>query len=188
MRLGYAHRAWIENDSDLDAITPALRFLEQIHQPDRRAGVADLQMIGQTLSHYKILEKLGEGGMGAVFLAEDINLDRKVALKVLPADMADDPGRLERFEREAKAIAALNHPNIVTIHSVEEADGVRFLTMELVEGVTLDEKIDPGRHAARRGSSRSPGRWPRRCARRTRRASPTATSSPPTSWSPTTAG
>ncbi|MBW2278489.1 MAG: serine/threonine protein kinase, partial [Deltaproteobacteria bacterium] len=82
--------------------------------------------------------------MGAVYLAEDVNLDRKVALKVLPADMADDPERLERFEREAKAIAALNHPNIVTIHSVEEADGVRFLTMERVEGVPLDEKIVRG--------------------------------------------
>ena len=80
-------------------------------------------MIGQTISHYRILDKLGEGGMGAVFLAEDITLDRKVALKVLPAEMADNRERLERFEREAKAIAALNHPNIVTIHSVEEADG-----------------------------------------------------------------
>jgi serine/threonine protein kinase/tetratricopeptide (TPR) repeat protein len=98
-------------------------------------------MIDQTLSHYRILEKLGEGGMGAVFLAEDTRLDRKVALKVLPADMADNVERLERFEREAKAIAALNHPNIVTIHSVEEADGTRFLTMECVEGVPLDEKI-----------------------------------------------
>ncbi|MDX1643683.1 MAG: serine/threonine-protein kinase, partial [Thermoanaerobaculia bacterium] len=101
-------------------------------------------MIGRTLSHYKILDKLGEGGMGAVFLAEDINLDRKVALKILPAEMADDPERLERFEREAKVVASLNHPNIVTIHSVEEADGVRFLTMECVEGEALDARIKPG--------------------------------------------
>jgi len=100
-------------------------------------------MIGQTISHYRILEKLGEGGMGAVFLAEDTRLDRKVALKVLPADMAGNAERLERFEREAKAIAALNHPNIVTIHSVEESDGIRFLTMERVEGAPLDDKITP---------------------------------------------
>ncbi len=101
-------------------------------------------MIGQTISHYKILEKLGEGGMGAVYLAEDVNLDRKVALKVLPADVSDDPDRLERFEREAKAIAALNHPNIVTIYSVEQEGDVRFLTMERVEGVPLDDKIVRG--------------------------------------------
>ncbi|MDX1643682.1 MAG: protein kinase [Thermoanaerobaculia bacterium] len=101
-------------------------------------------MIGQTLSHYKIVEKLGEGGMGAVYLAEDGRLGRQVALKILPAEMADDPERLERFEREAKVVAALNHPNIVTIHSVEEADGVRFLTMERVEGVSLEEKVVPG--------------------------------------------
>jgi len=98
-------------------------------------------VIGQTLSHYKILSKLGEGGMGAVYLAEDTTLDRKVALKVLTDELASDPTHLERFEREAKAIAALDHPNIITIHSVEEVDGVRFLTMGYVEGRTLDEVI-----------------------------------------------
>ena len=87
-------------------------------------------MIGQTLSHYRILEKLGEGGMGAVYLAEDTRLDRQVALKILPPEMADDPERLERFEREAKTGASLNHPNIVTIHSVENADGVRVMDFE----------------------------------------------------------
>ena len=98
-------------------------------------------MIGSTLSHYKILSKLGEGGMGEVYLAQDTELDRKVALKLLPAEMAEDPERLERFRREAKAVAALNHPNIVTIHSIEEAEGRRFLTMELVEGDSLDRVI-----------------------------------------------
>jgi len=98
-------------------------------------------MIGQKISHYTILEKLGEGGMGAVYAAEDAHLDRKVALKVLPASMASDPDRLGRFEREAKMVAALNHPNIVTIFSVEESEGNRFITMELVEGRSLDALI-----------------------------------------------
>jgi tetratricopeptide (TPR) repeat protein len=101
-------------------------------------------VIGTTLSHYRIVEKLGEGGMGEVYLAEDTRLERKIALKVLPSEMADEPDRLARFEREAKALAALNHPNIVTIHSVEEADGVRFFTMELVEGKTLAELTPEG--------------------------------------------
>ena len=101
-------------------------------------------MIGTTLSHYRITAKLGEGGMGEVYLAEDTELDRKVALKLLPQEMAEDPERLERFKREAKAVAALNHPNIVTIHSIEEADGHRFLTMEHVEGDSLDKVITPG--------------------------------------------
>ena len=101
-------------------------------------------MIGKTLNHYQILDKLGEGGMATVYLAEDTRLSRKVALKVLPEDFAQDPDRIARFEREAKAIAALNHPNIVTIYSVEEADGVRFLTMELVDGKSLDELIPDG--------------------------------------------
>ena len=101
-------------------------------------------MIGQTLGHYKILEKLGEGGMGEVFRAEDTTLDREVALKVLPAELSDDADRLARFEREAKTLAALDHPNIVTIHTVEESEGTRFLTMQLVEGRQLSELIPSG--------------------------------------------
>jgi serine/threonine protein kinase len=98
-------------------------------------------MIGQTLGHYRILELLGKGGMGEVYLAEDTRLNRRVALKVLSTDLGADPSRRERFEREARAAAALNHPNIVTIHSVEEAGGVPFLTLELVDGKTLGELI-----------------------------------------------
>ena len=101
-------------------------------------------MIGSTISQYRIVSKLGEGGMGEVYLAEDTELGRKVALKVLPEAMAEDPERLERFQREAKAIAALNHPNIVTIYHVEEAEGKRLLIMEMVEGESLDKIIPPG--------------------------------------------
>jgi len=89
---------------------------------------------GTLLATYRITQLLASGGMGDVYVAEDTKLERRIALKVLPADMAADPERLERFEREAKVVASLNHPNIVTIHSVEEApgphgDAVRFLTM-----------------------------------------------------------
>jgi Tol biopolymer transport system component len=101
-------------------------------------------MTGQTLGHYRILEPLGKGGMGEVYLAEDTKLGRQVALKILSKDLAGDVDRRQRFEREARAAAALNHPNIVTIHSVEEEDGVPFLTLELVEGRTLSELIPPG--------------------------------------------
>jgi Tol biopolymer transport system component/predicted Ser/Thr protein kinase len=98
-------------------------------------------MIGRTLGHHRIIGEIGKGGMGVVYLAEDTRLGRKVALKVLPPDMASDPARQARFEREARAVAALNHPNIVTIHSVEQAEGVHFLTMELVDGRRLTEMM-----------------------------------------------
>jgi Tol biopolymer transport system component len=98
-------------------------------------------MIGQRLSHYKILEKLGSGGMGDVYAAEDTKLSRQVALKILPPEMAKHPERRMRFEREAKAVAALDHPNIVTVYSVEESEGVHFYTMQLVKGKTLTEMI-----------------------------------------------
>ncbi len=101
-------------------------------------------MIGTQLAHYRILAKLGEGGMGIVYLAEDERLHRKVALKTLPPALAEDPHRLARFEREVKSVATLNHPNIVTIYSVEEAAGRRFFTMEHVEGKTLSQLIPQG--------------------------------------------
>jgi TolB-like protein/cytochrome c-type biogenesis protein CcmH/NrfG len=101
-------------------------------------------MIGRRLSSYEITARLGEGGMGEVYRARDVRLGRDVALKVLPPDVTRDAGRLERFDREARAIAALNHPHIVTIYSTEEVDGIRFLTMELVEGETLSDLVTPG--------------------------------------------
>jgi len=100
-------------------------------------------VIGETLAHYEITELIGRGGMGEVYRARDTKLDRDVALKVLPAAVAADPARLERFEREAKTVAGLNHPHIVTLHSVEEDRGIRFLTMELVEGQDLDQLLAP---------------------------------------------
>ena len=101
-------------------------------------------MIGTTLGHYRIVELLGKGGMGEVYLADDTRLQRRVAIKVLARELAGDRDRRERFEREARAAAALNHPNIVTIHSVEEADGVPFLTLELIDGQTLADLIPEG--------------------------------------------
>ncbi|MGB5816405.1 MAG: serine/threonine-protein kinase, partial [Thermoanaerobaculia bacterium] len=101
-------------------------------------------MIGKTLSQFRITARLGAGGMGEVYLAEDTKLKRRVAIKVLPEEMATDPQRLERFQREAEAVAALNHPNIVAIHEVGEADSIHFLVMELVEGRQLGEVIPGG--------------------------------------------
>ena len=101
-------------------------------------------LLGRTVSHYRIEAKIGEGGMGEVYSAEDTQLGRRVALKVLPEEMAEKPSRLQRFRREAKAVAALNHPNIVTLYSVEEVDGRTFLTMELVQGEPLTALIRPG--------------------------------------------
>ena len=102
-------------------------------------------MIGRTLSHYKVLEKIGEGGMGEVYLAKDTKLDREVAVKVLPANFSENKERLARFEREARLLASLNHPNIAAIYELEQSDGVHFLVLEYVPGETLAERIKRGR-------------------------------------------
>jgi Tol biopolymer transport system component/predicted Ser/Thr protein kinase len=101
-------------------------------------------MIGKTLGHYRVGEQLGRGGMGEVYLADDLNLNRKVALKFLPDIFTGDPERMARFEREAKLLASLNHPSIAAIYGLEQADGKRFIAMELVEGETLAQRIDKG--------------------------------------------
>ena len=109
--------------------------------PDRRFKPT---LVNRTLAHYRVLAQIGKGGMGEVYLAEDLRLRRRVALKVLSPSVAAEPRSLERFQREARSVAALNHPNIVTLHSVEEAEGLHFLVLEHVEGETLSSLITDG--------------------------------------------
>jgi len=145
-------------------------------------------MIGTTLHHYRIIRPLGRGGMGEVYAAEDTRLNRAVALKVLSQITAADPERLSRFQREAKAIAAINHPNIVTIYSVEEADG-RPVPDDGARRGEAARHTDPARrHEAGCASGARGCRWPMPSALRTSAASSTEISSRPTSWSAPTVG
>ena len=115
-------------------------------QPYNLAGRSFLEriVVGKTLSHYKVIEKLGSGGMGDVYIAEDLTLNRRVALKVLPSDLANDPDRRNRFLREARAVAALSHPNVLAIHDFGEDQGIAFAVTELLTGLTLRQRLDEG--------------------------------------------
>ena len=135
---------------------------------------------GELLAHYRVISPLASGGMGQVYLAEDVRLGRKLALKVLPPRATTDDARVERFEREARSISALNHPNIITIYDTGEVRGLRFIATEFIDGVTLRTLL--GRRPARRPSSARtlPCRWQKRSRSRTPPASSIATSSPRT--------
>src|SRR5438093_385487 len=95
----------------------------------------------KTISHYRIVSQLGAGGMGEVYLAEDTKLDRKVALKLLPAEFTQDADRVRRFMQEAKAASALNHPNIITIYEIGEVDGIHYIATEFINGLTLRQQM-----------------------------------------------
>src|ERR1041385_7977123 len=101
-------------------------------------------MLGTTISHYRVLDKLGSGGMGVVYRAEDLRLGRQVALKTLPPEVASDPQMVERMVRKARSASAPTHPNTSTIHELNETDAHHSLTMELLEGQTLRERISEG--------------------------------------------
>jgi serine/threonine-protein kinase len=124
------------------ALEVAARMLAKENHSD--PSRSSIPMIGKTVSHYRIVDKIGQGGMGEVYQAKDLTLGRDVAIKVLPDEFARDADRVPRFEREAKLLASLNHPNIAAIYGLEQAEGKRFIVMELVEGETLAQRLSKG--------------------------------------------
>jgi len=123
--------------------TPAIAIMAKAIAADEYQSPTP-SLEGKTISHYRILEAIGRGGMGVVYKAEDLKLRRYAALKLLPQFLARDPQALQRFEREAQAASALNHPNICTVYEIDESDGVHFIAIELLEGETLKDRIKRG--------------------------------------------
>jgi formylglycine-generating enzyme required for sulfatase activity/predicted Ser/Thr protein kinase len=134
----------LANPPQREAPTQVAATPQLVDTPSRDRPTLDSVRPGQVIRHFRILRKIGEGGMGEVYEAEDVKLGRRVALKVLPVGANPDPQSRQRFLREARAASALNHSHIVTIHAVEEADGLDFLVMEYIEGETLKERLERG--------------------------------------------